>query len=147
MELVFRNNTEDKTWQADFFEHVLGVAAGVLLETSNYKLETISLSVNLVSKEEIQKLNKEHRGKDAPTDVLSFPVDAEAGDLGDIFICLSIAKKRAEDDNMTIEKELSWLTIHGFLHLLGYDHDKSEEEARKMDQLEKQILERLKANA
>lgn len=64
-------------------------------------------------------MNKKHRKKDKPTDVLSFPL----GDgNGDIFICLSIAKKEAKRENISIEAKLAQLTVHGFLHLLGHDH-------------------------
>ena len=65
-------------------------------------------------------------------------------DLGDIFICLPFAKNDAKSENVSIEKKLSQLAAHGFLHLLGYDHEKSQAEARRMFGLESQILKKLK---
>jgi probable rRNA maturation factor len=89
------------------------------------------VSVVLVDDQSIQDLNREYRGKDVPTDVLSFAqqegeemVDAyEAPVLGDIVISLERAVKQAENFGHSLERELSFLLVHGLLHLAGYDHD------------------------
>jgi len=94
--------------------------------------EDYSLSLVIVSKKEIHKLNKEYRKIDKPTDILSFEVDKE---LGEIFICLSKAKEKAVLFERTYNNFLSFLFIHGCVHLLGFDHgtkmEKLEEKYRK----------------
>ncbi len=93
------------------------------------------ISVVLVSDERIRKLNKEWRGKDKATDVLSFPLDEEAPpadmpfEIGEVIISIDRAKAQAEDLGHSFERELAFLTAHGMLHLLGFDHETPEEEA------------------
>ncbi|MGY0692886.1 rRNA maturation RNase YbeY [Virgibacillus sp. FSP13] len=99
------------------------------------------VSVNFVDNKEIQELNRNYRGIDKPTDVISFAlqetVEGEihvVGEdiplvLGDIVISVDRAKEQAEDYNHSLEREIGFLTVHGFLHLLGYDHMVKEEEA------------------
>ncbi len=70
-----------------------------------------------------------------------FPV--VKSDLGDVLICWQVAKKQAREDKVTIREELSRLTIHGVLHLFGYDHEISEEEEKKMFRLQDKILKKL----
>jgi probable rRNA maturation factor len=130
-----------------FFKKVLETAAQEL------KLkDKIEVSVNLVGEDKIRELNKKYRKKDKPTDVLSFPMGDKylirntkyiIRDVGDIFICLSIAKNEAKRENITIKEKLAQLAAHGFLHLLGYDHEVSEVCARKMFKLENRILKQL----
>ena len=88
-------------------------------------------SVHFISDDEIRKLNSEYRGKDEPTDILtfaisdgdSFPeVEGEPLDLGDVFISLESMRRNAAAFSVTEDEELSRLLIHGILHLLGYDH-------------------------
>src|SRR3989344_6421570 len=71
-------------------------------------------------------------------------IEGQSQDFGDIFICLSIAKKEAKRENVSIERKLAQLSVHGFLHLKGCDHEKSEADAKEMFKLEKQILDKLK---
>lgn len=136
IDLVFCNSISDHSFSKSFFAKILRVAVKEL------KLKgRISVSVNLVGETKMRELNKKYRRKDEPTDVLSFPL----GDgSGDIFVCLSIAKKEAKRENVSIEKKLTQLTVHGFLHLLGYDHENSKASAREMFKIEKIILNNLK---
>ncbi|MCG0277552.1 MAG: rRNA maturation RNase YbeY [Thermanaeromonas sp.] len=101
--------------------------------------ETAEVSLTLVDDEEIRRLNRDFRGIDAPTDVLSFalqekapgePEIKEEGELllGDIFISLDTARRQAKTYGHSLEKEIGVLVAHGFLHLLGYDHDTPEKE-------------------
>jgi probable rRNA maturation factor len=94
--------------------------------------ENYSLSLVIVSEKEIHKLNKEYRKVDSPTDILSFEVDK---DLGEMFICLPKAKEKAVSFERTYNNFLSFLFIHGCVHLLGFDHgtkmEKLEEKYRK----------------
>lgn len=98
------------------------------------------ISINFVDNKEIQELNRNYRQKDAPTDVISFAMQESLDDeleivgaempliLGDIVISVDKAKEQAEEYNHSFERELAFLTLHGFLHLLGYDHIKKEDE-------------------
>ncbi|ADQ15096.1 rRNA maturation RNase YbeY [Halanaerobium hydrogeniformans] len=95
------------------------------------------VSVAFVSNEEIKKLNKKYRNIDAATDVLSFPIDDEV--LGDIIISSERAVSQAEEYGHSLKRELAYLTVHGILHLFGYDHH-GQEEKNKMRQKEERIL-------
>ena len=94
------------------------------------------LSIVLVGQGRIKELNKRYRGKNRVTDVLSF----RYGDSGEIVICLQEIKKNAKKFKSVFEKELAKVLIHGVLHLLGYDHEKGEKEARKMEEKQKYYL-------
>ena len=94
--------------------------------------EGAGLSIALVGQGRIRELNKKYRGKNRATDVLAFPGDG----LGEIVICLREVKKNAKRYRSNSEKELARVLIHGVLHLLGYDHEKSEQAAEKMREKE-----------
>ncbi len=136
LDLVFKNWTSQEASGNKFFLKILNKASEVL--GLKKKLE---ISVNLVGEGKIKSFNKKYRNKEKATDVLSFPL----GDgNGDIFICLSIAKKQAKSENTSIKKKLAQLAVHAFLHLQDYDHERSEKEAEKMLGLEDKILKNLK---
>ncbi len=104
------------------------------------------LSLSFVEQEEIRKINKKFRGKDTPTNVISFPFMDVAGNkklLGDIVICPLIAKKQAREQGNDFNDYVAFLIIHGFLHLIGYDHIK-EKERIVMEKKEEEIFENLK---
>ncbi len=96
-----------------------------------------ALSISLVDDGEIRELNREHRGKDKPTDVLSFPLyeagEATPGDgerlLGDVVISIDTARRQAADYDAPLQNELYRLLIHGILHVLGHDHEEPAERA------------------
>ncbi|KKT28408.1 MAG: putative rRNA maturation factor [Candidatus Yanofskybacteria bacterium GW2011_GWA1_44_21] len=138
-DIVFRNQTGYKKFKESFFKAVLNTAFEVLKFKKN-----IELSVNLVSEKDISRLNKKYRGLNKTTDVLSFPLGEHKSydilPLGDIFICPGFAVKEAAKLNIAIEKEMAWLAIHGVLHLLGFDHEKSKKAAGKMSKTEQLIL-------
>lgn len=98
----------------------------------DYKgLEGIEISVYITDDQVIRELNKNYRGKDKATDVLSFVFDEPAGSyklLGEIVISIDTAKKQSEAIGHSIEEEIKRLLVHGFVHLLGYDHELKEEE-------------------
>lgn len=107
------------------------------------------LSIVFVGEEEIQDLNRVCRGKDAVTDVISFAFeDSEQvlpfniRVLGDIYVCIPRMMEQAKSYGHSEMRELSFLVVHGLLHLLGYDHMKKEEEA-VMFSLQEEILNRL----
>lgn len=115
-------------------------------------LEECEISISIVDDAEIQQINRQFRGIDRPTDVLSFPQLTfaegekmernENGEvmLGDIIISLERAKAQAEEYGHSLKREIAFLTAHSMLHLLGYDHMEPEEEA-EMFARQKAILE------
>ncbi|MBI2062144.1 MAG: rRNA maturation RNase YbeY [Candidatus Yanofskybacteria bacterium] len=145
LDLVFKNYTSHKAPNEKFFKKVLDTGINEL----NIKYKNIEIGLNLVEEAKIKELNKKYRGKNEVTDVLSFPLDEvrlkKHGilPLGDIFICLTFSIKEAERQNIGLKKELAWLTVHGFLHLLGYDHERSAKDKKKMFQLENKILKKV----
>ncbi len=96
------------------------------------------VAVTFVENDHIQQLNRQFRDMDKPTDVLSFPLDEEDA-LGDIIISIPKAKEQAEQYGHSFEREMGFLAVHGFLHLLGYDHE-TEEEEKAMFGRQEQIL-------
>ena len=90
----------------------------------------------------IQNLNKTWRGKDHPTNVLSFPTDESSMVLGDIVVAYETSAREAVEEEQTLDNYLSHLIVHGFFHLLGYDHE-TDEEADVMEALESRTLKAL----
>jgi len=118
--------------------------------SSRKLLQTTSVSVTFVSNERIHELNRDYRGIDKPTDVLSFecdniPFEGEAIDqneeyeLGDVIIATDVAIAQTAEFGTTLEEEVSLLITHGLLHLCGYDHIE-EAEALEMEALEDELL-------
>lgn len=102
------------------------------------------MQVIFVSLEQIHQLNKTYREVDRPTDVLSFPNDDPRDEsLGDIFICLDKAREQSMSYRHSFERELGFLSVHGYLHLLGYDHYTDEEE-KEMIEAQEKILKQAK---
>ena len=124
--------------------------AALLLENMEGSYE---VSVSFVDDEQIQRLNREYRGKDSPTDVLSFPsgkdgdfeVNMETGVtmLGDIALSIPMVYKQAEQYGHSIRREFAYLTVHSMLHLLGYEHEQGGIEMVRMREKEEDILSRL----
>ena len=122
--------------------------------------EDAEISILLVDNETIRELNREYRDKESATDVLSFPLEEDLEDngepeviggpiermLGDIVISVERAVEQAGEYGHSIERELAFLAVHGFLHLLGYDHEKSATEKEIMQTEEKRILSELGIN-
>ena len=133
-------------------EQELAVDEDSLVELAGYVLtverveEDAELSIALVGEETMLDLNASYRGKDYPTDVLSFEAGGDmptAGNLprllGDVVICPAVAEKQAIEFDQTLDQELSLLLVHGILHLFGYDHD-SDDDAELMEARERLIL-------
>jgi probable rRNA maturation factor len=101
------------------------------------------LAIRLVDDEESRRLNHQYRGKDRPTNVLSFPADlpAEVASplLGDLVICAPVVLREAEEQGKTEGAHWAHLVVHGVLHLLGHDHQNADE-AAEMESLEREIL-------
>ena len=114
----------------------------ILLEglVNHYQLEDPEITLAFVNNETIQELNHKFLNKNAPTDVLSFPVGEKGADgkfyLGDIIISVPKALDQSLEREHSLEREMEILTIHGFLHLLGYEHFKGlEKEEKKIKKL------------
>lgn len=115
--------------------------------------QSAEVSVRFVDDAEIKNLNAQYRGKDAATDVLSFPL-CEGGDyeenpesgnvvLGDIVISMQRAVEQAQKYNHSLQREVAFLTVHSMLHLLGYDHEQGGLEEVRMREREEAILTKL----
>ena len=121
-------------------EYVLGIAIKKL------KLKDIEFNIILVDNDYIHKINKEYRGIDRETDVISFALEddktfpeMETKILGDIYISIDKAKSQAEEYGHSFKRELCFLAVHGFLHINGYDHMEPEDE-KVMFGLQEEIL-------
>ena len=118
------------------------VEAALAYEEWEYDCE---VSVTFTDNESIRELNREYRDIDRATDVLSFPMDDEGDNsvLGDIVISLERAKEQAEEYGHSLSREISFLTVHSVLHLLGYDHETVEEDEKEMFAKQEDILNKL----
>lgn len=105
------------------------------------------LSLALIDNTEMQKLNAKYGRKDYPTDVLSFPTDETLSPvhrvLGDVIISVQMARQQARERGRTTDEEMVTLLIHGIVHLLGYDHERSAKDAGVMKRLENKIYRQL----
>lgn len=117
------------------------------------EIPDVEVSVTITNDEEIQQINAEHRGMNRPTDVLSFPLYErdeewmlEEGEdvvaIGDIVISLDRAIEQANDYGHSLSREIGFLAVHSFLHLLGYDHETPEEE-KEMFERQNLILDQI----
>jgi len=106
------------------------------------------IAVRVVAPRESQKLNKQWRGKDKPTNVLSFPAAVvraptrvtEHVPLGDLVICADVVRREAERDGKRVDAHWAHMVIHGALHLAGYDHERGERDRMKMERREIAVL-------
>jgi probable rRNA maturation factor len=136
-------------WQAepsaeDIVQRAISAAAGA----APAQTDRAELAVMLTDDAGIRALNQDWRGIDKPTNVLSFPAVALPGGgsrprtLGDVAIAYETTRREALDENKPFGHHLSHLAVHGFLHLIGYDHE-TDDDAETMEELERQILARL----
>ena len=141
-EVSIYNNTSEEFPYEDIIEKVVNKA----LEKE--KIKKASCSIIIVDNDYIHKLNKEYRGINRPTDVISFALEDdktmvipdEIRLLGDIYISIDKAKEQAKEYGHSLERELCFLAVHGIYHLLGYNHEK-EEAAEIMFKKQEEVLE------
>lgn len=137
------------------WEELIKKVIATCFEVENLEKKHLYMNIVLTTPEEIRVLNREYRQIDKETDVLSFPM-FEAGEiekielvegtydiLGDVVISIEQVQKQAKEYGHSFERELSYMLVHGFYHLMGYDHIK-EEDKKQMRPKEEYILERLK---
>ncbi|WP_286007034.1 rRNA maturation RNase YbeY [Ligilactobacillus aviarius] len=138
-------------------DHQLDLVRGVLEYAANYLSlpENTEMSVTLMNNKHIHEINKKYRGIDKPTDVISFAMEEDGDEddiilpsdmefempknLGDLMISMEKVAEQAEYLGHSQDRELGFLTVHGFLHLNGYDHMKAEDE-KEMFSLQDEIL-------
>ena len=119
------------------------------LEYENFPYDT-EVSLTLCDNAYIKELNRDYRGKDTPTDVLSFPMYEDGNfppdecllgaPIGDIVISVERAREQAQELSNTTEREISFLTVHSMLHLLGYDHERSPEDDERQCEAQREII-------
>jgi probable rRNA maturation factor len=132
---------DDAAWRrlgGKIGERVRRAAAAALAQAKSQKKQGGGLTILLTGNGQVQALNRKYRGRDQPTNVLSFPART-ADYLGDIAIAYGVTAGEAEAASLTLIDHLLHLTVHGVLHLLGYDHERSQD-AKIMEALEADIL-------
>ncbi len=149
MNVMISNYPEELEFPTDIEENVRAAAEKV---GELYGVENGEVSVTLTNNEYIHTLNREYRGIDRPTDVLSFALneseepEVEDGPdvnvLGDLVISVERAKEQAADYGHSVKREIAFLTVHGMLHLLGYDH-MEEEDRIEMEAEQRFVMEKL----
>ena len=135
---------DDRQDKIKVSEDLLEKIHDIIVESLHYEV-----SLSFVDNEEIHELNRQYRGVDRATDVLSFPlltddfdVEIEEESLGDIVISLERALEQSEEYNHSFEREVCFLVCHSMFHLLGYDHD-TEENTKDMRKREEDVLNKL----
>ena len=150
VKLIFSNDSNYDI-SSELLNSIKNCCAAALDEEGISERAEVSLTV--VDNEEIRELNNEFRGKDSATDVLSFPM-SDNGEfdvnpetnrimLGDIVISAERARQQAEEYGHSFEREMCFLATHSMFHLLGYDHEVSEEEEKIMFQKQNKVLDKL----
>ena len=157
IELPFCNAFVINEYQNEIsFEYLLIIKNSLKAIVENIpcpKAEKFECSIKLSTNEEVHQLNKEYRGKDAPTNVLSFEEDLDdefaevfSGDeftyIGDIIFAMPVVELQAKEQNKTLENHFTHLVVHSILHIFGFDHI-DERDREEMEELEIEILKNL----
>lgn len=147
MEIIFDDRQDYKKLDEGIMKKI-EVVMNTVLEKEGYD-DDYEVSLSFVTNEEIRELNKNFRGIDKVTDVLSFPlmldddiVEYEEESLGDIVISIERAEEQSIEYGHSIEREVCFLVCHSMLHLLGYDH-MEEDEAKLMQAKEREVMDYL----
>jgi probable rRNA maturation factor len=98
------------------------------------------LTVRFVAEEESRQLNRDYRGKDYATNVLSFAYEASERVHGDLVLCLPIVEREAKHQKKALEAHFAHMVVHGMLHLQGYDHETGSDDAERMEAVECKVL-------
>ncbi len=111
------------------------------------QLKDREITIAFLEKSSMKKLNRDFRSKNKVTDILSFS-GSEPEELGELALCGPVIEKQARDHQISVREELGYLLIHGVLHLLGHEHEKSRKKAKIMFELQDRLFERMrKVNA
>lgn len=155
---IYIQNNQNEIEISTEIENVIKCSIDEVMAYEDCKFDA-EVSVIIVDEEEMRQLNSEHRQKDSPTDVLSFPIlefdddlnivnsDFDFNDelvmLGDIVICAKRAMTQANEYGHSFIREIAFLTVHSMLHLLGYDHEHNEDEEQLMFKKQKEVLDKM----
>lgn len=144
MKALVVNQSKNLTLPKKIQKHLDAVVRGLnKTKVRNQKrLKDKSLTLVFLDPLPMKKINKQFRGKNKPTDVLSF-ASIESGSLGEILFCLDVLKKQATQQGHSVEREFLYMLIHGVLHLLGYDHELSPKEEKLMFKIQDQLFQSL----
>ena len=153
MILVEADVSEEWDSSTDWPGLIEGAAGAAVSQSRHATLAQVDaeISVKLTNDDEVHALNREWRGKDTPTNVLSFPMidpaflrSATTGDiellLGDIVVAHGVCAREAKERGIPVADHAAHLIVHGTLHLLGYDHEAGEAEAEEMEAVERRAL-------
>ncbi|MBQ8836990.1 MAG: rRNA maturation RNase YbeY [Clostridia bacterium] len=147
---IITENAQDKIQCTKKLEELTHRAIAEAIRMEEIEFDC-AISLTYTDNEGIREYNRDYRNKDAVTDVLSFPMfdteteeiyalDGTAAELGDIVISLERAKEQAEEFGHSFEREVAFLCVHSVLHLLGYDHERSEEEDTLMREKQRAVM-------
>lgn len=147
---IITDNSQDKFEITEELSNLVykAISEAICMEEIDFDC---GVSLTYTDNEGIRALNREYRNKDTATDVLSFPMfdteneeiyalDGTAAELGDIVISLERAKEQSEQFGHSFEREVAFLCVHSVLHLLGYDHEISDEEDRIMREKQRAVM-------
>lgn len=144
MNIEILNQTKDripKKFIQDWTKSVVkNLSAKKIKSKDNLEKDLI---IVFVTSAKMKKLNSQFRGKNKHTDILSFePI--EESSLGELVLCLPVLKKQAKDHELSLNHEIGYMLIHGILHLLGYDHETGERDAKVMFEIQDAIFDKLR---
>ena len=149
MNVIISNYPEDLQVPAEYVQNVTAAAEKV---GELYGVDNGEVSITLTNNDYIHELNREYRGIDRPTDVLSFALNeseepevtggSDINVLGDLVISVERAEEQAKDFGHSVKREMAFLTVHGMLHLLGYDH-MEEADRLEMEKEQRFVMEKL----
>lgn len=144
MNVEFINFTQTSILQKSLEVWIKRVQKSLIQRKTKFKkvYQDYSLTIVFVTEQRSQRLNKLYRQRNYPTDVLSFP-GSYRGHIGDLVLCPKVIKKQAKTNNWSYKRELAYMVLHGLLHLVGYDHEKNQKQAKTMFTLQDDIFQRL----
>lgn len=132
-----------KKWLPAITKELLRVSSGGASVVGKRRAQQMKgvrhISLVFVSVDEIQRLNQQYRRKNRPTDVLSFS-PTEPDSLGELVFSIDVLKRQAKDHQLTLNTELGYMVLHGVLHLLGYDHERSVSESKRMFRIQDKVF-------
>lgn len=140
--MIYFDNRQDLIKIDEEIENIVEKSIEAALKEIEFT-DDYEVSVSFVGDEEIHELNRDYRGVDRTTDVLSFPMDDEFTNmLGDIVININKVIEQAKEYGHSEKREISYLTVHSTLHLMGFDHEE-EEDKKEMRAVEDRVMENL----
>lgn len=141
MKVIFVNQSK-RRMPKSMIDRWLKSCQGKLALKDQKKLKNKELLVVFVPRAQMKALNGQFRSKNEPTDILSFE-SLEEGSIGELVMSPEVILRQAKRTGLTYHQELCYMVLHGLLHLLGYDHETSKKEARKMFALQNKVFETL----